>query len=216
MRGPQPPALATWLLTRLACGEKRESLTGDLVEQYHRGRSSAWFWRQTVSVVALDTGVQLWTNKWLAIGVVALGLFLPYAYMDAVRPRVRVLDAWYPLLINWLLKKELDGVRHLVYRLHLMALTSTIMYCALLAAVARIMTTLRPRQRGLVLALFLVSQVAPCMTYLSLAVVDWVRDPGNPIWFFNVLWFSIFTFIGIPAAIMWGGTRHRPITPAGW
>ena len=28
-----PPALATWLMTRLTSGEKRESLIGDLIEQ---------------------------------------------------------------------------------------------------------------------------------------------------------------------------------------
>jgi len=33
-------------------------------------------------------------------------------------------------------------------------------------------------------------------------------------WFFNAFWYSIFTLAGIPAAIIRGGTRHRPITPA--
>jgi hypothetical protein len=52
------------------------------------------------------------------------------------------------------------------------------------------------------------------MPALRGSVVVWLREPGNPIWFFNLLWFSIFTFIGLPAAIIWGGTRRHPIAPA--
>jgi PadR family transcriptional regulator len=74
--------------------------------------------------------------------------------------------------------------------------------------------------RGLVMTFFLASQVVPCMLYLRVGFMDWLREPSNPIGFFNVFWYSIFTFIAIPAAIMWGtrhriwATRQRPVTPA--
>jgi hypothetical protein len=47
----RPPTLADWLLQRLASGPRRHSLVGDLHEQFGRGRSAAWYWRQTVITI---------------------------------------------------------------------------------------------------------------------------------------------------------------------
>ncbi len=48
-----PPAMATWLIERLGPVRHCESLTGDLIEQYHRGRSKSWYWRQVAIAVLL-------------------------------------------------------------------------------------------------------------------------------------------------------------------
>ena len=85
------------------------------------------------------------------------------------------------------------------------ALTGTVAWCALVASVAWVLVRRYPRQRGLLLTVFLVSNVGQCVPYLRVAFVDWLRDPGNPIWFFNVLWSAIFTFIATPFSILWGG-----------
>jgi hypothetical protein len=42
-----PPRLATWLLTHLGPTFRRESLVGDLLEEYQRDRTRGWYWRQT-------------------------------------------------------------------------------------------------------------------------------------------------------------------------
>jgi hypothetical protein len=42
-----PPRLATWLLIHLGPAYQRESLIGDLLEEYQRDRSRGWYWRQT-------------------------------------------------------------------------------------------------------------------------------------------------------------------------
>ena len=39
MTGQQPPWVATWLAQSLVSGPRRESLLGDLIEQYRQGRS---------------------------------------------------------------------------------------------------------------------------------------------------------------------------------
>jgi hypothetical protein len=44
MRPSQPPIVATWVLAHF--GNRNEALAGDLVEEYRRGRSVAWYWRQ--------------------------------------------------------------------------------------------------------------------------------------------------------------------------
>jgi hypothetical protein len=47
MTARTPPRLATWLLTHLGPSYQRESLVGDLLEEYQRHRTPSWYWRQT-------------------------------------------------------------------------------------------------------------------------------------------------------------------------
>jgi hypothetical protein len=47
MKASEPPILTTWLLERLAPRHQRDSLIGDLREQFHDGRS-AWCYRRQV------------------------------------------------------------------------------------------------------------------------------------------------------------------------
>ena len=44
-----PPALAHWLLEHSGADA---AIVGDINEEFARGQSSAWFWRQTVNVLA--------------------------------------------------------------------------------------------------------------------------------------------------------------------
>ncbi len=48
----RPPALANWLLDRLGYARQNAALAGDLLEEFRSGRSAAWYWRQTLVVVA--------------------------------------------------------------------------------------------------------------------------------------------------------------------
>lgn len=53
-----PPALATWLLAHFASDYQRDSLAGDLIEQYLLGRSRCWYWKQVVAAL-LVAGAQV-------------------------------------------------------------------------------------------------------------------------------------------------------------
>lgn len=44
----EPPRLAAWLLQRLVASARSEPLLGDLFEEYQAGRTSAWYWRETI------------------------------------------------------------------------------------------------------------------------------------------------------------------------
>ncbi|MBZ5577698.1 MAG: hypothetical protein LAP40_14145 [Acidobacteriia bacterium] len=48
----RPPALADWLLHRLGDTQRNAALAGDLLEEFRAGRSAAWYWRQTLVVIA--------------------------------------------------------------------------------------------------------------------------------------------------------------------
>jgi len=50
-----PPRLATWLLTHLGPTFRRESLVGDLLEEYQRDRTRAWYWRQTGAALLISS-----------------------------------------------------------------------------------------------------------------------------------------------------------------
>jgi hypothetical protein len=64
-----PPIFATWLLQHLGDPYRREALIGDLIEEYRRGRSNAWYWRQ-VSFAALAGGLSALRRKLPALRAV--------------------------------------------------------------------------------------------------------------------------------------------------
>jgi hypothetical protein len=43
------PRLASWLLKRL--GYENEPLAGDLLEEFHDGRTAIWYWRQVMTTI---------------------------------------------------------------------------------------------------------------------------------------------------------------------
>ena len=45
----RPPALADWLLTRF--GSVDDALIGDLYQEWAEGRSTIWFWHQTIAAI---------------------------------------------------------------------------------------------------------------------------------------------------------------------
>ena len=50
MKIRKPPAIAAWLI------ERNSPLAGDLLEEFQRGKSRGWFWRQALIAVAAGWG----------------------------------------------------------------------------------------------------------------------------------------------------------------
>jgi len=48
MNRAKPPAVASWMLQHLARRTTSEALAGDLLEEFTRGRSGSWYWRQVL------------------------------------------------------------------------------------------------------------------------------------------------------------------------
>jgi hypothetical protein len=50
-----PPRLAVWWLGHACPGSDNDALTGDLIEQFHEGKTRGWFWRQVL--IAFVVGI---------------------------------------------------------------------------------------------------------------------------------------------------------------
>lgn len=66
MRPNHPPKIATWILENLSPGRKNEALAGDLLEEFRRGRTALWYWRQVLTAIISAFAGKLRT-QWPAI-----------------------------------------------------------------------------------------------------------------------------------------------------
>jgi hypothetical protein len=67
----KPPFLATLILERLSADD--EALVGDLLEEYRRGRSRAWYWSQALAGVALRSSTHLVKEPLTALAAISAG-----------------------------------------------------------------------------------------------------------------------------------------------
>jgi hypothetical protein len=65
-----PPAAAIWLLHHLGPRYRRDSLAGDLFEEYQQGRSRLWFWQQTFAAVVTGRVRRVLTEAATMAGVI--------------------------------------------------------------------------------------------------------------------------------------------------
>jgi hypothetical protein len=73
MRSSHPPIVATWLLEHLRSDKVNESLLGDLMEDYGRGRSNAWYWRQVLAAIVVSSCDEVRAHVWIAIKAMVTG-----------------------------------------------------------------------------------------------------------------------------------------------
>lgn len=73
MSSAEPPRFSTWLLERLSPRPKRESLVGDLREQFHHGRSAWWYRRQVVGTIFAGLIADIAAHKLLAVRALVIG-----------------------------------------------------------------------------------------------------------------------------------------------
>jgi hypothetical protein len=66
MRPKDPPTIATWMLEHLTLGRKNEALAGDLLEEFRRGRSATWYWRQVLVAIVVGIPGEL-RSQWPAM-----------------------------------------------------------------------------------------------------------------------------------------------------
>ncbi len=118
----------TWLLDRF-CGEP--AVAGDLLQEYRRRQSTAWYWKEVVCAICAYSASTMWEHRWLAIRAIATGWVfasivirigmrdIVHPWWDGVAPPVL-----YPCIayVPWLLNGWVIGRLHRPY--------STAMVCA--------------------------------------------------------------------------------------
>lgn len=78
MKHRNAPRIATWLLNRLSGCD--EALVGDMVEEYRRGRSRLWYWRQTSIAVLRTTVADVRSHPVLALRAFVLMVLCVLCY----------------------------------------------------------------------------------------------------------------------------------------
>jgi hypothetical protein len=63
-----PPKFALWLLTQWGSTYHRESLAGDIVEQYQQGKSRAWCWGQVAAAIVIARARFIRAIPWARAG----------------------------------------------------------------------------------------------------------------------------------------------------
>jgi hypothetical protein len=101
MRPAKPPAVATWILEHLTFGGKNDSLAGDLLEEFRRGRPASWYWRQVCGATACGIIKEV-SNHWLVMVFAALWTVPQGAFeLCVVVPAVYKITA-FTAPIEWL------------------------------------------------------------------------------------------------------------------
>jgi hypothetical protein len=197
-------------MVRGLVGPQRDAIVGDLAEAHHDGRSDAWYWRQAVHAILMSFLVALWEHRLMTVAALSFSLYSNDVFMFVVRPTwIHRLDAWYRVLIDWLIAMEWDGVRHLAYDLGLGFLTTRVLYCALAGGVAWALTKLSSAPRGIVVTLLVIPQLGQGALALASALATWTDEPFTAYSSMNLVWYSIFWLVAVPASICAGGLRDR-------
>jgi len=72
MKRSQPPALATWLLEHARFSTTDGVIAGDLLEEFHTGRSAAWYWRQVLAAIVVGCAREARHHRVLAIRAILI------------------------------------------------------------------------------------------------------------------------------------------------
>ena len=82
-------AVGTWLLDRF-CDDP--AVAGDLMEEYRRGQSTLWYWREVVAAICAYSWSAIWEHKWMTVRAIMTGWLFAFVVIrmgmhDIVHPR---------------------------------------------------------------------------------------------------------------------------------
>jgi hypothetical protein len=106
MNGSKPPALATWLLEHAGFSTSDGVIAGDLLEEFNRGRSAAWYWRQVLVAIIAGCAGEVRHHRVLAARAILITWAANYGALMLGREviielfRHRLL-AYHPQLAMW-------------------------------------------------------------------------------------------------------------------
>ena len=197
MKTSVPPRFSTWLLERLAPPQKRESLIGDLREQYTEGRSAWWYRWQVLTTVVGGVAADIRAEKLRAVRAFMSGcaafLLLMWFY--------RTLQA---LFFYWdLAPRKPEILRQAVVYY---GVPFEILMCLGLAMTGGTIARWHRDERA---AMVILAALSPLLW-----AIPWAWETGRllhaglwPFWDFRValLFHAVLLFVGYPLCILIGG-----------
>jgi hypothetical protein len=105
MRRREPPSFATWMLEHLAPGDHDEALGGDLWEEFRRGRSDGWYWRQVLAACVVSWLKSLRVHRSLLTFAFLWSMLAPAwkVLSDRIQDYQIFIQTWQILRGFWLL-----------------------------------------------------------------------------------------------------------------
>jgi hypothetical protein len=74
-----------------------DAVLGDLEERYREGKASAWYWKQTLTAIAVSTFEDIQARKVLALRAVVAGCFVQISIQVFVTRYFPLVPYWVPL-----------------------------------------------------------------------------------------------------------------------
>ena len=121
MRSDRSSVVGTWLLDRF-CTEP--AVAGDLLEEYRKGQTTRWYWKQVAAAVCAYSWSAVWEHKWLTLRAIATGWLFSFVVIrmgmhDIVHPRWDAVapPALYPIVayVPWFVNGWMIGRLHRPY-----------------------------------------------------------------------------------------------------
>jgi hypothetical protein len=200
MNALRPPRLATWLLKRLASGDKHESLIGDLAERYQHRRSTVWYWRQALIAILVGAVCDVRDHKALATRAIIISWVVTYGLMFIAGA---LYDWASPRFATWTFDMGWESARlwWFLYRIPLL-----MAYCMGSMLLGSIVGRLHRGHRMAMLLIWAVSPL-PAAIQFAWAIYD-LAQAGLP--FFSLtsvpVQVNLFViFFAMPVCILLGG-----------
>ncbi len=96
-----PPRLPAWMLEHLNAGKGNDALTGDLVEEFHHGRSVVWYWRQAIAALVIGWLRNIRNHRNLMVFTALWSMLAPGWTMIAMRVTEHQAEVWHLWRLNW-------------------------------------------------------------------------------------------------------------------
>ena len=108
MERSKPPALAAWLLEHAQFSATDGAIAGDLLEEFNRRRSAAWYWRQVLVAIVVGCASEVRRHGVLATRAILIAWAANYGVLMLGREAMielfrRRLLPFHPLLAMWAL-----------------------------------------------------------------------------------------------------------------
>jgi hypothetical protein len=197
MKASDPPRFATWVLERLAPRLKRQSLLGDLIEQYHNGRSAAWYRRQVLTAILTGAGADIRDHKLLAVRALAVcwtALYFVASFTGALH---QSLFRW--AMTPW--KSEILRQAWVYY-----GMPYVILMCLAYAVTGWLIARLHRDHRAAMVILCALSQL-PGAVWWGWETGRLLRAGLFPFWDYRLalLFHAATLFMGYPVCLLLGG-----------